>query len=169
MTSGARRPDAASRVAVLTVSDRSAEGSRDDAAGPIAVSALREAGFACDDARVIPDGADGVEHALREMTDAGIRLIVTSGGASVGEHDLIRPALERWGATIAFWRVAMRPGKPLLVARKGAQWVIGLPGNPVSAFVTHLVHLRGGSVVVDHDAISVRTALLLLPFSHAGG
>ncbi|MGN6496903.1 MAG: molybdopterin-binding protein, partial [Tsuneonella sp.] len=57
-------------------------------------------------------------------------------GASVGEHDLIRPALERWGATIAFWRVAMRPGKPLLVARKGAQWVIGLPGNPVSAFVT---------------------------------
>jgi molybdopterin molybdotransferase len=82
----------------------------------------------------VPDRLDLLVAALERASAADV--IVTSGGASVGEHDLIRPALERWGATIAFWRVAMRPGKPLLVARKGAQWVIGLPGNPVSAFVT---------------------------------
>ncbi len=63
-------------------------------------------------------------------------VIVTSGGASVGDHDLVRPALEAWGAEISFWRVAMKPGKPLLVARKDSQFVIGLPGNPVSSFVT---------------------------------
>jgi len=57
-------------------------------------------------------------------------------GASVGDHDLIRPALEAWGAKIAFWRVAMKPGKPLLVAHKGGQIVLGLPGNPVASFAT---------------------------------
>ncbi len=63
-------------------------------------------------------------------------LIVTSGGASVGDHDLIRPALEAWGAQIDFWRIAIKPGKPLLVARRGHQLILGLPGNPVSSHVT---------------------------------
>ncbi|KLI63952.1 molybdopterin molybdotransferase MoeA [Aurantiacibacter marinus] len=63
-------------------------------------------------------------------------IIVTSGGASVGDHDLVRPALEEWGATLDFWRIAMKPGKPLMVARKGTQIVLGLPGNPVSSYVT---------------------------------
>ena len=63
-------------------------------------------------------------------------VIVTSGGASVGEHDLIRPALARFGAELEFWRVAIKPGKPLLIARRGRQLIIGLPGNPASAFVT---------------------------------
>ena len=62
-------------------------------------------------------------------------IIVTSGGASVGDHDLIRPALEAWGAQLAFWRVAMRPGKPLMHARRGGLHVLGLPGNPVSGLV----------------------------------
>ena len=62
-------------------------------------------------------------------------VIVTSGGASVGDHDLIRPALTQWGAELAFWRVAMRPGKPVLHARRGATHVLGLPGNPVSSMV----------------------------------
>lgn len=65
-----------------------------------------------------------------------VDLIVTSGGVSVGDHDLIRPALEAWGAEIDFWQVAIKPGKPLLVARRGAQLVLGLPGNPVSSHVT---------------------------------
>lgn len=63
-------------------------------------------------------------------------LIVTSGGASVGDHDLIRPALEAWGAKIDFWRIAIKPGKPLLVATRGHQIILGLPGNPVSSHVT---------------------------------
>ncbi len=71
----------------------------------------------------------------------GIDVLVTSGGASVGDHDLIRPALERWGADIAFWRVAMKPGKPLLVARRGQQFILGLPGNPISSYVTAFLFL----------------------------
>lgn len=74
-------------AAVLTVSDRSAAGVRADSAGPVAVRALRDTGFACADATVIPDGADAVEHALRELLDAGIRLIITSGGTGVGPRD----------------------------------------------------------------------------------
>ncbi|WP_295525634.1 molybdopterin molybdotransferase MoeA [Novosphingobium sp. Chol11] len=66
----------------------------------------------------------------------GADVIVTSGGASVGDHDLIRPALEAAGAKISFWRVGIKPGKPLLVAQRGHQVILGLPGNPASAYVT---------------------------------
>ena len=72
---------------------------------------------------------------------AGADVIVTSGGVSVGAHDLVRPALEAWGASIDFWRVALRPGKPLLVARKGRTTILGLPGNPVSSYVTAFLFL----------------------------
>lgn len=68
-------------------------------------------------------------------------IIVTTGGASVGDHDLIRPAIEAWGGTIDFWKVAIKPGKPLLVATRGPQVVVGLPGNPVSSHVTALLFL----------------------------
>ncbi len=67
---------------------------------------------------------------------AACDLVVTSGGASVGDHDLVRPALVAAGGDIDFWRIAMRPGKPLLAGTLGAAVVVGLPGNPVSAFVT---------------------------------
>lgn len=87
----------------------------------------------------IPDELAALEAAFAQASGANV--IVTSGGASVGDHDLIRPALEAWGAEIDFWRVAMRPGKPLLVARKGEQIVLGLPGNPVSSYVTALLFL----------------------------
>ena len=82
----------------------------------------------------VADDPEALAAALAQADGADV--LVTSGGASVGERDLVRPAIERWGATIAFWRVAMRPGKPVLVARRGRQWVIGLPGNPVSSYVT---------------------------------
>ncbi len=69
-----------------------------------------------------------------------VDVIVTSGGASVGDHDLIKPALAEWGADIEFWRVAIKPGKPILVATRESggrrQIVLGLPGNPVSSYVT---------------------------------
>jgi molybdopterin molybdotransferase len=63
-------------------------------------------------------------------------VVVTSGGASVGDHDLIRPALLAWGASLDFWKVAVKPGKPIMVASRGRQLVVGLPGNPVSSHVT---------------------------------
>lgn len=72
---------------------------------------------------------------------AGADILVTIGGASVGDHDLIGPALEAAGAGIDFWKIAMRPGKPMLFGRLGAQRVLGLPGNPVSCLVTARVFL----------------------------
>ena len=86
----------------------------------------------------VPDDRAALAAALADVADADI--LITSGGASVGDHDLIKPALADWGAQTAFWRVAIKPGKPLLVATRprmgGAQVILGLPGNPVSSFVT---------------------------------
>jgi molybdopterin molybdotransferase len=87
----------------------------------------------------VPDKLDSLLAALGEAEEVDV--IVTSGGASVGDHDLMRPALEAWGATIDFWRVAMKPGKPILVARRGPQWILGLPGNPVSSYVSGFLFL----------------------------
>ncbi|MBO9517386.1 MAG: molybdopterin molybdotransferase MoeA [Porphyrobacter sp.] len=87
----------------------------------------------------VPDRREALAEALAAASDPDV--IVTSGGASVGDHDLVRPALEEWGASIDFWRVAMKPGKPLLVARKGEAFVLGLPGNPVSSYVTAFLFL----------------------------
>ncbi len=87
----------------------------------------------------VPDQMDALLAALDQAADCDV--LVTTGGASVGDHDLMRPALQQWGATIDFWRVALKPGKPLLVARRGGQVILGLPGNPVSSFVTAYLFL----------------------------
>jgi molybdopterin molybdotransferase len=87
----------------------------------------------------VVDRIEALVAALDSAAQADV--IVTTGGASVGEHDLIRPALERWGANLDFWRVAIKPGKPLLVATKGRQIIVGLPGNPVSSMVTGYLFL----------------------------
>lgn len=87
----------------------------------------------------VPDRLDAITAAFERAANADI--IVTSGGASVGDHDLIRPALEAIGATLDFWRVGIKPGKPLLVARRDKQLILGLPGNPASAFVTGFVFM----------------------------
>ncbi|OAN41191.1 MogA/MoaB family molybdenum cofactor biosynthesis protein [Microbacterium sp. H83] len=72
---------------VITVSDRSFSGEREDRGGPIAVGLLRDAGWHCPDAQVIPDGADSVADALRRAVAKGVRLIVTTGGTGVGPRD----------------------------------------------------------------------------------
>ena len=87
--------------------------------------------FVRDDAVV---ATEAIASALR-----GSDLVVTVGGVSVGDHDVIRPALEAAGATLDFWRVAMKPGKPLVVGHAGATHVLGLPGNPASASLTFLL------------------------------
>jgi molybdopterin molybdotransferase len=71
----------------------------------------------------------------------GADLLVTIGGASVGEHDLVQHALGQAGLDLAFWKIAMRPGKPLMFGRIGATAVLGLPGNPVSALICGLLFL----------------------------
>jgi molybdopterin molybdotransferase len=101
-----------------------------------AMIAAMLAPLGCEVLRLGPVGDDmaALEAALAAAEGADI--LITSGGASVGDHDLIKPALAAWGAQTAFWKVAIKPGKPLLVATRGAQVVLGLPGNPVSSFVT---------------------------------
>lgn len=87
----------------------------------------------------VPDRLEALMAAFEAARGADV--IVTSGGASVGDHDLVRPALAQLGADLAFWRVAIKPGKPLLVARRGSQIILGLPGNPAAAFVTGFLFL----------------------------
>jgi molybdopterin molybdotransferase len=72
---------------------------------------------------------------IRRARDSGADVLITTGGASVGDHDLVKQSLEAEGVTMAFWRIAMRPGKPMMHGRLGAMRVIGLPGNPVSSYV----------------------------------
>ena len=87
----------------------------------------------------VPDSLDALVAAIEGARDADT--IVLTGGASVGAHDLVRPALETSGARLDFWRVAIKPGKPLLVATRGDQVILGLPGNPVSAYITAFLFL----------------------------
>ena len=90
-------------------------------------------------AGIVPDSLDALATAF---SGANADIIVTTGGASVGDHDLVRPALEAAGGTVDFWRIAIRPGKPMLAGRLGDTIMMGLPGNPVSAFVTATLFLR---------------------------
>ena len=78
---------------------------------------------------------------IRRARDAGADVLITTGGASVGDHDLVKSALDSEGVAMAFWRIAMRPGKPLMHGRLGPMRVIGLPGNPVSSYVCAFLFL----------------------------
>ena len=88
----------------------------------------------------VHDNADELKSALLDGTKHDVLII--SGGVSVGEHDLVRPLLKEIGADIDLWRVAIKPGKPFLFGRRKQCAIFGLPGNPVSSFVTFLVFVR---------------------------
>ncbi|NCP13174.1 MAG: molybdopterin molybdotransferase MoeA [Sphingomonadales bacterium] len=129
------------RVAVMDCGDELATDPADCLphqipASNAAMIAAMLAPLGCEVTRIgpVPDARAALTAALAKAEGADI--LITSGGVSVGEHDLIKPALADWGAQIAFWKIAIKPGKPLLVATRGAQVVLGLPGNPVSSFVT---------------------------------
>jgi molybdopterin molybdotransferase len=96
------------------------------------------------DLGIAPDRLPDLEAMIEGA--AGADLLVTTGGASVGDHDLVQAALKRRGLSLDFWQIAMRPGKPLMHARlagpTGGLSVLGLPGNPVSTVVCGLVFLR---------------------------
>ncbi|MEI7713825.1 MAG: gephyrin-like molybdotransferase Glp [Rhodospirillales bacterium] len=91
---------------------------------------------------VLPIAAD-TKDAVAAVADAvlGLDLLVTTGGASVGDHDLVIAGLQTRGLEVDFWQIAMRPGKPLLFGKMGALPVLGLPGNPVSAMVCSILFL----------------------------
>lgn len=88
----------------------------------------------------VADDLEALTQQFRALADHDI--IVTTGGASVGDHDLIVPALKAAGGEIVFWKIAMRPGKPVIAGRLRDAVTLGLPGNPVSAFVTAMLYLR---------------------------
>ncbi len=87
---------------------------------------------------ILPDRSDAIAALAEEKCD----LLITIGGASVGDHDLVRLALEKKGLALDFWKIAMRPGKPLIFGRLDATPFLGLPGNPVSTLVCALLFLR---------------------------
>jgi molybdopterin molybdotransferase len=87
------------------------------------------------DLGIAADTIAATTEGIRRACEVNADVLITTGGASVGDHDLVKPALEAEGVTMAFWRIAMRPGKPMMHGRLGAMRVIGLPGNPVSSYV----------------------------------
>ena len=93
------------------------------------------------DLGIAPDRLTETVAAIRRARASGADILVTSGGASVGDHDLVQRALGEEGLTLSFWKIAMRPGRPMLHGRLGAMHVLGLPGNPVSAFVCSFLFL----------------------------
>jgi molybdopterin molybdotransferase len=106
------------------------------ASNTYAVAALAQAaGAVVKNLGIAADRIDALEAGLEAAKAAGADVLVTLGGASVGDHDLVQTALVRQGMALSFWRIAMRPGKPLMHGRLGEMRVLGLPGNPVSAIV----------------------------------
>ncbi|MEQ1497168.1 MAG: molybdopterin molybdotransferase MoeA [Novosphingobium sp.] len=135
------------RVAIIDSGDELAEDAEScalhqiPASNGVMLEAMIRQTVPCEAWRIGPV-ADRMEALASALAQAGqADVVVTSGGASVGDHDLIRPALQAWGAEIDFWKVAIKPGKPVMIARRGAQLVVGLPGNPVSSHVTAYLFL----------------------------
>ena len=94
------------------------------------------------DLGIVPDDKRQLENAILGAFDYGVVVLVTTGGASVGERDYVQDVLRDLGVHLDFWKVLMRPGKPLMFGTRGKTLVFGLPGNPISAFVTATVLVR---------------------------
>ncbi|MGK5023251.1 molybdopterin molybdotransferase MoeA [Janthinobacterium sp. RB2R34] len=101
---------------------------------------LENLGCEIDDLGIVPDTLDATRAVLRQAAE-GNDLILTSGGVSVGEEDHIKPAVEAEGR-LNMWQIAVKPGKPLAFGEVGQAFFAGLPGNPVSSFVTFLLFVR---------------------------
>ena len=102
---------------------------------------IREEGGEVDDLGVVGDKLDATIDAVRDARDSGADILVTTGGASVGEYDFVNRALAAEGLALSFWKIAMRPGRPLMHGRLGAMQVLGVPGNPVSSYVCAFLFL----------------------------
>jgi molybdopterin molybdotransferase len=93
------------------------------------------------DLGIVPDEVDATVAAIRKARAGGADILLTTGGASVGDYDLVQRGLKAEGLALSFWRVALRPGRPMMNGRLGSMQVLGLPGNPVSAYVCAFLFL----------------------------
>jgi molybdopterin molybdotransferase len=139
-----RRP----KVAILATGDELVMPNSNPGPGQIvysngyALRALaRQEGADTADLGIAADTEEATTLGIRRARDSGADILITTGGASVGDHDLVKQSLEAEGVTMAFWRIAMRPGKPMMHGRLGGMRVIGLPGNPVSSYVCGFLFL----------------------------
>ncbi len=139
-----RRP----RIAILATGDELVRAG--EPAGPDQITAsslpatalmVEKAGGEAIDLGIARDTLVSLDERIQAALDAQADLLVTLGGASVGEHDLVQKALAQKGMELGFWRVALRPGKPLMHGRLGKTLLLGLPGNPVSSFVCAVLFL----------------------------
>ncbi len=119
------------------------------------------------DLGIARDDRTAIAERLAQASDAGADVVVTLGGASVGDHDLVHDVLGEQGVVLDFWKIAMRPGKPLMFGRRGRTRFIGMPGNPVASLVCSHLFLkplvaRLGGRRLEQD---IRTAVLGAPMA----
>ena len=133
-----RRP----KVAVLATGDELVMPGSSPGPGQIvysngyALRALARAeGAEATDLGIAADTVAATTEGIRRAHAAGADILITTGGASVGDHDLVKTALDAEGVEMAFWKIALRPGKPMMHGRLGSMRILGLPGNPVSSYV----------------------------------
>ena len=123
----------------------------------------RHAGAEVIDLGIAADTMEATTAAIRRARELNADVLVTTGGASVGDHDLVKHALESEGTQMAFWHIAMRPGKPMMSGKLKTMRVLGVPGNPVSSYVCSflflvpLIRALSGNAACDH---AVESALL---------
>jgi molybdopterin molybdotransferase len=136
------------RVAILATGDELVRAGEPVGPDQITASSLPatmlmvgKAGAEAIDLGIARDTLESLNERIQAACDAGADILVTLGGASVGEHDLVQQALSRQGMDLGFWRVALRPGKPLMHGRLGSTLLLGLPGNPVSSLVCAVLFL----------------------------
>jgi molybdopterin molybdotransferase len=101
----------------------------------------RNEGATVTDLGIVPDKVEATVEAIRQARASGADVLVTTGGASVGDYDLVQRGLKAEGLELSFWRVALRPGRPMMNGRLGPMHVLGMPGNPVSAYVCSYLFL----------------------------
>jgi molybdopterin molybdotransferase len=154
-----RRP----RVALLATGDELVMPGNEPGPGQIVYSngyalraLMRREGAETVDLGVAADTMAATTAGIRAACEVKADILVTTGGASVGDHDLVKKALDAEGVAIAFWKIAMRPGKPMMHGRLGSMRVIGVPGNPVSSyvctylFVVPLIRALLGNTLIHH-------------------
>lgn len=154
-----RRP----KVAILATGDELVPPGTTPAPGQIVFSnvfalaaLIRSEGGEAIPLGIARDTLESTTSGIRRARDLGADVLITTGGASVGDHDLVQGALKAEGVDMAFWKIALRPGKPMMNGRLGPMRVLGLPGNPVSSYVcaflflVPLIRALSGRTAIDH-------------------